>query len=82
MMTVKIAKVDDRKDLLKDMTSGALLSIDKKAAQEYREKKALLNNRRESQQHLEDVKKKLLEIDELRNDLNEIKSLLKEIVNK
>jgi hypothetical protein len=78
----KIAKVEDRKDLLKDMTSGALLMIDKKAAQEYREKKAILNNKRESQQHLEDVKKKLLEIDELRNDLNEIKSLLKEIVNK
>jgi len=81
-MMNKIAKVEDRKDLLKDMTSGALLMIDKKAAQEYREKKAILNNKRESQQHLEDVKKKLLEIDELRNDLNEIKSLLKEIVNK
>jgi hypothetical protein len=81
-MNNKIARVEDRKDLLKDMTSGALLSIDKKAAQEYREKKAILNTKRESQIQLEDIKAKLLEIDELRNDLNEIKSLLREIVNK
>jgi len=79
---VNIAKVSDRKDLLKDMTSGALLSIDKKAAQAYKEKKAVLNTKRESQIQLEDVKAKLLEIDTLRNDLNEIKSLLREIVNK
>ena len=39
----KIARVENRADLLKDMTSGALLSIDRKAAQEYREKKVLLN---------------------------------------
>ena len=78
----KIARVDDRKDLLKDMTSGALLSIDKKAAQEYREKKALLNSRKESDLQLSQVKEKLAEIDSLRNDLNEIKSLLREIVNK
>jgi hypothetical protein len=77
-----IVRVSDRKDLLKDTTSGALLSIDKKAAQEYREKKAILNTKRESQIQLEDIKAKLLEIDELRNDLNEIKSLLREIVNK
>ena len=78
----KIARVTDRNDLLKDMTSGALLSIDKKAAQEYREKKALLNNKKESDLQLSQVKEKLAEIDSLRNDLNEIKSLLKEIVNK
>ena len=78
----KIARVDDRKDLLKDMTSGALLSIDKKAAQEYREKKALLNNKKESDLQLSQVKEKLAEIDSLRNDLNEIKNLLREIVNK
>ena len=77
-----IVRVSDRKDLLKDTTSGALLSIDKKAAQEYREKKALLNSRKESDLQLSQVKEKLAEIDSLRNDLNEIKSLLKEIVNK
>jgi transposase len=78
----KIARVEDRKDLLKDMTSGALLSIDKKAAQEYREKKALLNSKKDSQMQLAQLKEKLAEIDELRNDLNEIKSLLRDIVNK
>ena len=81
-MMNKIARVEDRKDLLKDMTSGALLSIDKKAAQEYRKKKAILNTKRESQIQLEDVKAKLLEIDTLRDDINEIKSLLREIVIK
>ena len=78
----KIARVTDRNDLLKDMTSGALLSIDKKAAQEYREKNALLNNKKESDLQLSQVKEKLAEIDSLRNDLNEIKNLLREIVNK
>jgi hypothetical protein len=78
----KIARVENRADLLKDMTSGALLSIDRKAAQEYREKKVLLNTKKESQLQLEEVKLKLSEIDTLRDDINEIKSLLREIVNK
>ena len=79
---VKIARVEDRTDLVKDMASGALLYVDKKAAKEYKEKKALLNNSKESQMQMEQIKSKLAEIDALKNDLNEIKSLLKEIVNK
>jgi hypothetical protein len=79
---VKIAKVENRTDLLKDVTSGALLSIDRKAAQEYREKKVMLNTKKESELQLLEMKNKLAEIDTLRNDLNEIKSLLREIVNK
>ena len=81
-MMTKIARVENRIDLLKDMTSGALLSIDRKAAQEYREKKAMLNSKKESQLQLEELKLKLSEIDALRDDINEIKSLLREIVNK
>ena len=79
---VRIARVEDRPDLIKDMASGALLYVDKKAAKEYKEKKALLNNTKESQMQMEEIKSKLAEIDTLRDDLNEIKSLLKEIVNK
>ena len=79
---VRIARVEDRPDLIKDMTSGALLYVDKKAAKEYKEKKALLNNTKESQMQMKEIKSKLAEIDTLRDDLNEIKSLLKEIVNK
>lgn len=78
----KIARVSDHKGLLKDMTSGALLSIDKKAAQEYREKKAILNSKKDSELEISQIKEKLNEIDTLRTDLNEIKSLLREIVNK
>lgn len=79
---MKLARVEERPDLIKDMSTGALLSVDRKAAQEYKQKKALLNSNRESQVQLENLKEKLAEIDNLKNDLNEIKSLLKEIVNK
>ena len=78
----RIVKVEDRPDLVKDIATGALLYVDRKAAKEYKEKKALLNNTKESQMQMEQIKSKLAEIDTLKNDLNEIKSLLKEIVNK
>jgi len=79
---MKLARVEERPDLIKDMSSGAILSVDKKAAQEYREKKALLNTKREAELQMDQVREKLAEIDSLKNDLNEIKSLLKEIVNR
>lgn len=79
---MKLARVEERPDLIKDISSGAILSVDKKAAQEYREKKALLNTKREAELQMDQVREKLAEIDSLKNDLNEIKSLLKEIVNR
>lgn len=79
---MKLARVEERPDLIKDMSSGAILSVDKRAAQEYREKKALLNTKREAELQMDQVREKLAEIDSLKNDLNEIKSLLKEIVNR
>ena len=79
---MKLARVEERPDLIKDISSGAILSVDKRAAQEYREKKALLNTKREAELQMDQVREKLAEIDSLKNDLNEIKSLLKEIVNR
>lgn len=72
-----IVNVKDRKNLLKDTTSGAVLSSDRTALREYREKKALIASTKEAKEEINNVIEKIKEIDELKKDLLEIKELLR-----
>lgn len=75
-------KVTDRPDLMKDLNSGAIVTVDRNKADEYLIKKRQINSMKALQEEVQELKGKLAEIDNLKDSLCEIKSLLKEIVNK
>lgn len=75
-------KIKDRDDVVKDSVTGAILKVDKKAAEEYLRQKNIINNNRKNQEELSEIKNKITEIDSLKQDVNEIKFLLKELLNK
>lgn len=77
-----LIKVDGRPDLIKDTVTGAILTVDKTKSDEYFVRKNQINKTKEIEQNVKQMREKLGEIDSLRTDLNEIKSLLKEIINK
>lgn len=79
---MSIVKVNDRPDLVKDMETGAILTVDRRKADEYLAKKSQINRMREVQDEIQEIKSKLSEIEQLKDTMCEIKSLLKEIVNK
>lgn len=67
-----IVKVTDRPDLLKDTTSGALLVVDKRKADEYFEKK----------KQIKEMKTIKEEINNIKENMQDIKELLNRIANK
>lgn len=69
-----IVNVEDRPDLKKDTISGAILNVNKKEKDQYLSKRAELNRQKEEMEYL---KIKLKEIDNIKNDMLEIKELLK-----
>lgn len=75
-------KVKDRPDLLKDPVSGAIINIDRKKSDDYLARKSQINKTKAIEETVTELKDKLKEIDSLKDDLNTIKSLLKEIINK
>lgn len=75
-------KVVDRPDLIKDLDTGAILTVDKRKADEYMMKKSQINRMKEVQEEIETIKQKLSEIDNIKDSMCEIKGLLKELVNK
>jgi hypothetical protein len=77
-----LVKVKDHPGLIKDTVTGAVLSVDKTAADEYLRQKNLLNSNRKMQEDVLKLKDKIGEIDSLKEDMTEIKSLLKELINK
>ena len=66
-----LLQVEDRPELVKDTTTKAVLNTDTTALDAYR-------RRREAQR---EVKTMCEEIDDIKNDIADIKSLLKEIIN-
>lgn len=71
---VEYLKIEDRKDIVKDPRSGAILSCDKAQMEEYLAKKRVLSEARKSNDNVQDLSRK---VDELSNDISEIKNLLK-----
>lgn len=75
-----IVGIKDRKNMVKDTTSGAVLSADKTALREYKEKKAMISASKETNEQINNVMTKLKEIDDLKKDIFEIKQLLKGLI--
>lgn len=61
--------------IVRDMNSGALLSVDDNSLTAYKKKKKM-------NQDLKSLKEKVYKIDKLESEINEIKSLLKTIAEK
>jgi len=70
----KFAKVKEHSNLVRDLDSKAVLNVDNKSLQAYRESR---NARMKQQQKFEGIQE---EIDSIRDDITEIKSLLLKIV--
>lgn len=77
-----LVRVKDHPNLVKDTYTGAVLNTDRAAADEYLRQKNMLNTNRKMQEEVSQLKEKIGEIDSLKSDMNEIKTLLKELVNK
>lgn len=72
-----LAKVEDYTELRKDKENGAILLADRNVANEYKSKKAMLNNVRDVSLEINSIKEKLSEIDSIKDDMKEIKELLR-----
>ena len=71
MTKPKILPVIDNKNLVRDVQSKALLSTNKSLLEEHRQKKAFLKSLYEQN----------MEVHKLKEEMSEIKMLLKELVN-
>lgn len=72
-----LAKIEDREELRKDISTGAILLSDRNVANEYKTKKSMLKNVRDVSSEINTIKEKLSEIDTIKNDMQEIKALLR-----
>lgn len=72
-----LVKVEDHVELRKDKENGAILLADHNIANEYKSKKAMMNNVRGVNSEINTIKEKLSEIDTLKDDMREIKDLLR-----
>jgi hypothetical protein len=72
-----LAKIEDHIELRKDQETGAILLVDHNIANEYKSKKAMLNNVRGVNSEINTIKEKLSELDSLKDDMKEIKELLR-----
>jgi hypothetical protein len=67
-----LARVEGHLNLYKDENTGAVINLDNTAYNQYMQSKKNKENRRKTQQQ---------EIDNLKNEVGEIKSLLMELIN-
>ena len=72
-----LAKIEEREELRKDMSTGAILLSDRNIANEYKSKKNMMRSVRDVNVEINSIKEKLSEIDNLRTDMQEIKELLR-----
>jgi len=70
-----LVKIQDRPGLMKDRRTGAIINTDTNALDEYKTKKEMFRSMREAKSVVDDV-------NSLKKDIEEIKSLLTRILNK
>jgi hypothetical protein len=75
-------KIEGHDDLVKDKNSGAILLNNKATANEYLAKKKMFDSTRQVKDEINTIKDKLSEIDTIKNDMADIKELLKRILFK
>ena len=66
--------------LKRDMASMGLVETDRSKAEEYRVRSKMLNASRQAKEEINNIKQKLTVIDELQEDMREIKALLVKLV--
>ena len=74
---VEYLKIKNRTDIVKDPRSGAILSVDRKEADDYLAKKKALAESRKANDGVSELQQK---VDALISDIEEIKNLLKGIL--
>lgn len=79
---MSLVKIEGHPELRKDRNSGAVLYVDHKADEEYQRQKRLINSQRQTQQDISDMKDKLADLENVKQEMQEIKALLKELVSK
>jgi|LakMenEpi03Aug12_release.lakeMendotaPanAssembly.Ray.scaffolds.fasta_scaffold01135_28 hypothetical protein len=72
-----LAKVKEHEELRKDMHNGAILLSDRNIANEYRSRKAMMNNVRDVSAEINSIKEKLSDLESVKTDMQEIKELLR-----
>jgi hypothetical protein len=72
-----LAKVKEHEELRKDTYSGAILLSDRNIANEYRSRKAMMNNVRDVSAEINSIKEKLSDLESVKTDMQEIKELLR-----
>lgn len=72
----------ENKAFLRDTHSKALLMNNRKDADDYKLKSKLMKAANTRDEEINNLKAKVAEIDTIRDQLNEIKNLLKELVSK
>lgn len=76
-----LVKIKDHEELVKDTSSGAILLSDKNVMNEYRIKKNMMQNARDVNAEINNMKQKMSEIEStFKNDMEEIKQLLRGLV--
>ena len=75
-MNDNYVKVDNHSGLIRDKKSGAIININKSEAEKARRLKAQRLSRKEQEAQLRD------DVDNLKSEMNDIKSLLTQIVEK
>lgn len=77
-----LVNVEGHPELRKDTNSGAILYVDHKADDEYQRQKRLINSQKQTQQDISEMKEKLADLENVKQEMQEIKALLKELVSK
>lgn len=76
---MKLAKIKEHENLVKDLKSGAILLSNKTPINEYTSRKRMMQNDRSMNNEINTVKQ---EVNEIKSDLKEIKELLQRMLGK
>lgn len=72
-----LARIEEHDELRKDVKSGAVLLSDRNVADEYKSRKAMMNNVRDVSTEINTIKQKLSDLESVKDDMREIKELLR-----
>lgn len=75
-----LARIEDHVELRKDTENGAILLADRNVANEYKSRKAMMNNVRDVGSEINSIKEKLSDLESVKADMQEIKELLKGLI--
>lgn len=72
----KLRKIEDREHLAKDLTNGGVINTDRSGYLKYQEQKRVALNKLEKEKDLQN------KVESMEKDINNIKSMLVDVLNK